>query len=319
MRALVTGANGFIGSHLCELLVREGHAVRGLVRPTSDRRWLDGLPLELVTGDLCEPATLEPAVAGIDWVFHTAAVLRPRTMADFARVNHDGTRALALAAAGAGVRRFVFFSSAAAGGPAESPDRPKCEGMPATPVSHYGRAKLAAEQALLELRDRLHSVILRFPAVYGPRDRDVLLMLRSVGRGWLPVLGGTFSAVHVADAVRAALLAAERPVASGSVYYISDGACHDYSEISRLAVRLFGRSPRRLPVPGWLLRAAGWASEKLTRHGAEFNRDKARELSQDCWVCTPNRARAELGYEPAWGMADGLEATSRWYREVKWL
>lgn len=319
MKALVTGANGFIGSHLCELLAREGHSVRGLVRRTSDLAWLSGVPVELVCGDIREPETLAAAVAGMDWVFHTAAVLRPRRMGDFDRVNCAGTRALAQAAADARVKRFVLFSSAAAGGPAVSPERPMDERTTAAPVSLYGKAKLRAEQALLELRGRLGSVILRFPAVYGPRDRDVLKMLRSISRGFLPVLGGTFSVVHVADAARAALLAAERPVESGAVYYITDGGCHDYAEMARVAERLLGRKPLRVRVPRWLLHTAGWASENLTRHGSVFNRDKALELSQECWVCSSEKARAELGFEPAHDLERGMDETFRWYREVKWL
>lgn len=319
MRALVTGASGFIGSHLCDLLLARGHQVRGLVRRTSNQQWLQGKDVELCYGELRDRQSLQAAVTGMDWVFHVAATLRPRRIADFLRVNYQGTKVLAQAASAAGVQRFVLFSSAAAGGPAPSPQGQICEEQEPRPVTVYGRGKLRAEQVLIGLRDQLHSVILRFPAVYGPRDRDVLMLLRAIKRGILPEFGGTFSLVYVADAVRAALLAVERPVLSGSVYYISDGACHSYAELAALAGRLLGRRPLRIRVLPWALLAAGWLSERVTSDGAIFNRDKARELAQPCWVCSIAKARQELGYEAEYSLERGMSETFRWYQEQGWL
>lgn len=319
MNALVTGANGFIGSHLCELLARAGHKVRALVRRTSNLEWISALGLELAYGDLREPGSLVDAARGMEWVFHTAAVLRPRGMSEFTDVNCGGTRALAEAAVAAGVKRFVFFSSAAAAGPAAGPKQPRAERDAAAPVSLYGAGKLEAEDAVQELRGRLHSVILRFPAVYGPRDRDVLLFLKCIRRGIMPDLGGTFSAVYVGDVARAALLAAERPVASGSVYYITDGRCYSYADMAGVGARLIGHRPVRVRIPRWALRAAGWTSERLLRMGPVFSRDKATELTQECWACSSDKARAELGFEAEYSLERGMGEAFRWYRQMEWL
>ena len=319
MNALVTGANGFIGSHVCELLIRSGHNVRALVRRTSNLEWISVLGLELAYGDMREPDTLAAAVRGTECVFHAAAVLRPRGMHEFMDVNYRGTHALAEAAIAAGAKRFVLFSSAAAGGPAAGPKQPRTECEASSPVSLYGKGKLKAEDALVELRDRLHSVILRFPAVYGPRDRDVLLFLKCIRRGFMPDLGGTFSAVYVGDVARAALLAAERPVASGSVYYITDGHCYSYADMAGIGARLVGRRPLRVRIPRRALRAAGWASERLLRLGSIFNRDKATELAQECWACSSDKAHAELGFEAEYSLERGMGETFRWYRQMEWL
>lgn len=319
MRALVTGANGFIGSHMCELLKARGHAVRGLVRRTSDLTWIQDLGIELAYGDIREQESLASAVAGVDWVFHTAAAVRPKDARDYERVNCDGTQALAGESEKAGVKRFVLFSSVAAGGPAESPEAPRRESDAPLPMSRYGRGKLRAELAVIEMKDKLHSVVLRFPAVYGPRDRDSLLLLRSLKRGFAPVFGRTFSAVHVADAVKAALLAVEADVASGSVYYVSDGRCYCQDEMLEIAERQLGRRALRIRIPAWALRFAGRVSEWLSCEGSIFNRDKARELVQECWVCGADKARAELGFEPQYGLEAGLAETVEWYKERKWL
>ncbi|MBN2537909.1 NAD-dependent epimerase/dehydratase family protein [candidate division WOR-3 bacterium] len=319
MKALVTGANGFIGSHLCDALLAAGHAVRGLVRASSDLAWLEDKPVELARGELRDQASLERAAAGMDWVFHAAATVRPSDPADFERVNYEGTRVLAEACRRAGVRRFVLLSSAAAAGPAAGPDRPVTEDDPVQPVSRYGRGKLRAEQALVELRERLHSVILRLPAVYGPRDRNSLVLLRGLARGVRPVLPGSFSLVYVADVAQAALLAAQAEVPSGSVYFISDGGCYDHRTLGRLVAGMLGRRGVGVPVPKWVIRSAAAVSEWLQREGAIFNRDKARELVQDCWACSPQRAMAELGYRPGHELERGMRVTIDWYRERNWI
>ncbi|HDQ99613.1 MAG TPA: NAD-dependent epimerase/dehydratase family protein [candidate division WOR-3 bacterium] len=319
MKALVTGANGFIGSHLCECLLEQGHEVAGLVRTTSDLRWLKGLKVELRQGSLEDRASLAAAARGADWVFHTAASLRPKRREDYVRVNAEGTRMLAEVCAEAGTGRFVLFSSLAAAGPAESRDRPVTESGEPRPVSDYGRGKLAAERVLGAMKDRPASAILRFPAVYGPRDRDGLALFTAVRRGLRLVLGRFLSLVYVKDAVRAAVLAAERGSGSGRVYFVSDGECHDFDALARTAARLMGRRTVRVRPPRWALRPAAAAAQWLSREGSILNRDKARELAHDCWVCDPARARAELGFVPGYSLEQGLSETVRWYEENGWL
>ncbi|MFO7638073.1 MAG: NAD-dependent epimerase/dehydratase family protein [bacterium] len=319
MRALVTGANGFLGSHLCECLLEQGHAVRGLVRATSDLRWLAGRPVELCRGSLEDGAALAEAVRGMDWVFHAAADLRPRRSEDYFRVNTEGTKLLAGLCAEHRVGRFVFFSSLAAAGPAVSSDQPLTESGDARPVSEYGRGKLAAERVLAGMKERLASVLLRLPAVYGPRDRDGLALFAGIKRGFRLLFGRYVSLIYVKDAVRAAVLAAERAREPGVVYYLSDGESHEFEEVARLAARLMGRRTVRVRLPGWVLSAAAGVSEWLSREGSIINRDKARELAQDCWLCDPGRARRELGFVPEYPLERGMVETIRWYEEHEWL
>ncbi len=166
MIALVTGANGFVGSHLVDLLLESGYQVRCLVRGTSDLRWLEGKNVELRHGGILDPSSLAGAVRGADYVFHVAGITRARRREDFLRVNGEGTRNLAEACAkhAPGVRKIVYCSSLAAGGPAPS-SRPIDEESPAVPHSTYGRSKLEGEIALLRLADRLSYSIVRPPAI----------------------------------------------------------------------------------------------------------------------------------------------------------
>jgi nucleoside-diphosphate-sugar epimerase len=319
MLALVTGANGFIGSHICEALLAKGHEVRGMVRKTSDLTWIRGLNMELVCGDVRDSGSIDKAVDGTDWVFHAAATVRPKDPNDYEQVNYVGAKTMAESCIKAGVKRFVFLSSAAAAGPAVGTMFPTTEEQECEPVSRYGRGKLKAEEAVVELRDRLHSVVVRYPAVYGPRDRDSLVLLRNLKRGVRPVFGGTFSVVHVKDAAQAAVLAAESDVESGSVYFISDGGCYTYDEMAQVAEKTMGARTVRVRLPNWAVKAAGQVSEWFSREGAIFNRDKADELTQECWVCSPAKARKELGFRPKYDLELGLAETIAWYQERRWL
>lgn len=319
MVCLVTGANGFIGSHMCGLLAGGGEAVRGLVRQRSDLTWLEGLDVELVRGDLTDRDSLDAAVHGVDAVFHTAASLRPRDPADYEKINYEGTRMLADVCLAAGVRRFVLFSSAAASGPSPGPGRPSTEEDEPRPVSGYGRGKLRAEQALQEMADRLHSAILRFPAVYGPRDRDGLFLFRTLKRGIRPVLGGELSLVYVRDAVRSALQAARSDVTSGSVYFVSDGCCHRFDEVAAVVERLLGRRTVRVRLPNWAMKAGARVNQWLARDGSIFNLDKAEEFAHDCWVISTEKAVRELGFQPEYPLEKGMRLTVDWYREKGWL
>ncbi|HLB24926.1 MAG TPA: NAD-dependent epimerase/dehydratase family protein, partial [Nitrospirota bacterium] len=184
MKALVTGGTGFIGSHLVEALLKKGYSVRCLVRDLAKQGWLAGLDVELVTGDCNEPATLEGAVDGVDYVFHVAGITKAARGETYYSVNGEGTKNVALAAAGsAGLRKLVYVSSQAAAGPSRQ-GRPRKEDDPPGPVSDYGRSKLMGERYCLELADRVDLAIVRPTSVYGPRDRDIYTFFRMVSRGY---------------------------------------------------------------------------------------------------------------------------------------
>lgn len=317
-RVLVTGASGFIGSHLCAYLLERGYEVKGMVRKTSNLRWLEGLKLNLVYGDLGDEDSLEEAVKGVEAVFHTAAVVRSRKGRDFVRINYLGTKTLAEKAAGANVKKFILFSSVAAAGPVRRGEVLE-EKMEPKPVSDYGRAKLLAEKAVLDFKEKMGVVILRFPAVYGPRDKDGLLFWRALKKGWAPVMGGTFSLIYVLDAVKAAVLAMESDVPSGSVYFISDGNCYTFEHIAREWERITKRGLRLVRVPFFLGFVAAWCNSWLKREGTIFNPDKVKELCQECWVCSDRKARLDLRFEPEYDLSRGGEITINWYKEKGWL
>ena len=225
MRALVTGGQGFVGSHLCERLVAQGHRVRVLARPSSELRHLSGIEVEVVRADVTEPAGLPSAVAGCDVVFHVAGALRGLREQDLFRVNADGTRNLVGAAVAAEPRlaRFVYVSSLAAAGPSLGGSTPRTEDMPPEPLTWYGRSKLAGESAVRSVAG-LSWTILRPAIVFGPRERDLLRYFRLARRGCLPVVGFSdryYSLIYVEDLAEGLVRAAEAPAAVGQIYFLA--------------------------------------------------------------------------------------------------
>ena len=186
MNVLVTGATGFIGSHLAERLLADGHRVRCLVRRTANRRWLGDPRLELADGSITEPSSLPAAVAGIDIIFHVAGLTAARSREEFFRGNHDGTKNMLEAAARAGKPlRFVHVSSQAAAGPSPTAT-PIDESFPCRPITAYGESKRAAEEEVLKYADQFPITIVRPPAVYGPRDNGVYTFFRQSNPAFFP-------------------------------------------------------------------------------------------------------------------------------------
>jgi len=322
-QALVTGASGFIGSHLAEKLRQEGWAVRCLVRESSSRDRLPREGVELAIGDLDDRDSLNKLLNGIKTVFHLAGRVRARSREEFFRANREGTRNLLEAARDAGsVERFIYVSSLSAAGP--SPDgHPLREEETARPVSFYGESKLAAEQETRRFEKDFPVTILRPAAVYGPGDRETLQVVKLAGRGWQFQPGGpgfSFSALHVADVVEGIIRAAGEPAERSSVYFLADGNAYAWEETFNLMKAILGRRACSRNIP-W---AAGktWlrlAARIFARPPAAFYLDKIREMSHKYWVCDISRARAGLGFAPRYNLETGLRETIEWYRKAGWL
>ncbi len=327
MKRLVTGATGFLGSHIAEQIARDGHAVRVLVRHTSDRSFLRGLECEEALGDVRQPETLPDAVEGVEAVVHAAGLVKARSAREFMSVNAEGTANL-LSALNATdrLRRFVYISSLAAHGPSED-GRPRPLDAPPEPVTAYGRSKLRAEELVRSWAGDGRSVaIIRPPVIYGPRDRELLPFFRLTRRRLAPLLGdGTnaISLVYVEDAARAAALAAAAAdEAPSATYTLDDGQVYTWRDLLGAVEQAVGRKALRIPSPVWAFTAAALASEtygRLRGKAVTFTREKVHEMQQRYWVCSHEEISRDLGWQPQVGLGEGAALTAAWYREHHWL
>lgn len=326
MRVFLTGGTGFVGSHVAERLLEEGHEVVAMVRATSDTEHLDGLGVETVEADLSRVDELDAVLADVGAVIHVAGLTAAPSPEELYRVNADGTRRLVdrVATVGGPETDFVYISSVSARGPSDGRQPPE-SGMIPEPVSHYGHSKLEGEGAVLAHRDTLGVTILRPPIIYGPRDRDMFEVFQLADRRLAPVMGGPtrwLSIIHGEDVARAAVACLEQADGEGEIYGLDDGGCYSWRDLGDHVSRAVGKSTLTVPIPEWLFATAATVAEfggGLITETATFNRDKYREMSQPGWVCDCEPICEDLGWEPKWDLADGTRQTARWYRREGWL
>jgi nucleoside-diphosphate-sugar epimerase len=320
MRALVTGANGFLGAWLVRRLRADGHEVRAMVRPGSDPGPLAGTGAEVVRADVSDAATLPAAVADVDVVFHLAGIRRAPRREDFLRVNAEGTRILleACATHAPGLSRFVLAGSLAAAGPSRTPRR---EEEPFAPREWYGESKAEAERIALSFGDRLPVTVARPPRITGPGDRENLLFFRIAARGVHLGFGSEerpLSWVDVEDCARGMTMLAERPEAVGQAFFVASPEVTSLGGLQREVARSLGVKTRTVNVPPAVLRALGSAadvaSRVLGRH-LPINRKLAEQVLAPGWVCDPGKARRVLGFEATVGLRESVENSACWYRE----
>ncbi len=331
-RVLVTGGTGFVGSHLVEALLRRGYDVRLLIRRSSSLRWLEGLPVEYAYGDVRDKASLSGACIGVRSVFHFGGLTRAYSAAEFREVNATGTRNLAEALAERGVPggTFVYCSSLAAGGPGLALERDpapvRTEADPPAPVTPYGRSKLEGEIAVREVADahgRFRHIVLRPPAVYGPRDEMTLVLFRWIKNGFLVCPRGVrtrVSMIYVQDLVDGALRAADS--GARGTYYVSDGEEYSWDQVAERAAELMDASVRRVSVSRFVASCGAILSEAwgaIVRNPAVFSRHRVDDLWQAHWVCSSRKAERDWGFSPQFPLETGLEETLQWYRLNQWL
>ncbi|MAM68804.1 MAG: NAD-dependent dehydratase [Rhodospirillaceae bacterium] len=329
MRALVTGTSGFVGAAVARRLVAGGHDIRVLMRPTSDRRNIDGLKAEVVEGDLSQLETLKPAVAGCDAVFHVAADYRlwvPDGGASMYRANVDGTRDLIRAAMDSGVGRFVYTSSVAVLGAGHKGDvrdeasRPDESDM----VSHYKRSKFLAEKEVdrLVAEEGAPVVIVNPSAPFGPRDIKPTPTGRIVidaAKGRMPAYLDTgLNAVHVDDVADGHMLAFEK----GDIgeRYILGGENLPLRDLIKIVTDHAGRPGPWLRLPRAPLYPVAWVAEgiaRVTRRDPVVTVD-ALKMAAHHMFYSSDKAKQRLGYAPRTAR-EALTDAVDWYQENGYL
>lgn len=320
MKALVTGAAGFIGSYLTEALIKRGYEVTCLVRKTSNLRWIEHLDARFLFCDLADIGSRARELKGFDYIFHLAGATKALCERDFFRANTECTEKLARATAGENpdIERFVFLSSLAAIGPSMD-GRAVSENSEPKPVSFYGKSKLGGEEAVLRFRDKIPVTIIRPPAVYGPRDTDFFVMFKMVKTGLLPYWGKCFySLLYVEDLVRGLIMAAENKEAGGKTFFLSDDIVYTNEDIAAEISSAIGSRPVKIRLPRPILPVLAFLGQKINKKGI-INRDRINDFRYTHWTCDPARAKSELGFESKTRLREGIKWTADWYKIHRWL
>jgi len=327
VNVLLTGANGFVGSHVLDALIESGLDVSALIRTTSNTAFIGEHlgRVRLCYGAMDDPRSIVAALEGVDAVVHAAGRTKANRARAYYDVNVGGTANVVAACnrAAGRIRRLVLISSLAASGPGTT-DSPRTEQARPRPVSHYGRSKLMAERCVAR-SSRVPYVILRPAAVYGPRDRDFLLVFEAVRRGILPLIDGgrqRLSLIYVRDLARTVVSVLTGGLGAGGVYHLAHPEPCSHREFASAVARAMRRHVAEPFVPRALLYPlclAGQITAAVRRRTSVLNLDKVAEYSAPGWVCSTQRASDDLGFEAPTSLEEGVRQTLDWYLQEDWL
>ena len=326
--AVVTGASGFIGSHLVDYLVQQGFVVHALIRKTSDRKWLkesNQVKYHIVDLEQDQPLALS-FLEKADYLFHCAGLTKAKTREIYFRGNAYACEALygECAKVGHTLKAIVHLSSLAAAGPSNHGAAAQ-EKFSCSPVTYYGESKLRGEEIAMKYASFLPIVVIRPPMVYGPRESNFLVYLKAINKGWKIKIGTAhreLSLVYVADLVRAMVQAALCFPKGERIYYVTDGSNYTWDKVADSASRSLDVKVKTLVIPKALLSFAANVAEVLAWFSpkpALVDRQRVIDLSQTAWVASSELFFESHGFKPAYSLDEGLDETVEWCKEHKWL
>ncbi len=324
--AVVTGANGFVGSHLVDHLLEQKYKVRCITRKTSDLKWLKGKDIEIIDEGLFDKAVLRKAFEDADYVYHVAGVVKSKKPEGYFKGNVDTTRSLLETALEYRdtIKKFLIVSSQTVAGPSDN-EKPVVESDTPNPITTYGRSKLAQENLAKEYMDRLPITICRAPAVFGERDTEIFIFFQTFTKGLCTTIGfdkKLLSLMHVNDLVKGFQLAAENADSSGKIYYISSEKFYTWEEIGDITKRIIGKKPLHIVVPHsvvYFIAAIAQFFALFSSKPATLNIEKAKDITRHAWICSTQKAVNELGYHQQISIEEGIKRTVAWYKEAGWL
>jgi dihydroflavonol-4-reductase len=324
--AVVTGANGFVGSHLVDFLLSKKFRVRCIVRKSSNLQWLEGKDIEVFKCGLTDINGLREAFNGANYIFHVAGVVKAKKPEGYFKGNVETTRVLLETALEFRdtIRKFLVVSSLTVSGPSAN-GKPVDENAECKPITTYGRSKLAEEELARSYMDRLPITICRAPAVYGERDTEIFIFFNTFNKGLMTTIGfdkKILSLIHVADLVEGVYLAAISEKSTGKIYFISSEKYYTWEEVGNITAKILNKKPVKVKVPHsvvYSIAAIAQFFAMFSSKPATLNLEKARDITRHAWTCDTTRAINELGYKQKISIEEGIKRTCDWYKKMNWI
>ncbi|MFC1501327.1 NAD-dependent epimerase/dehydratase family protein [Elusimicrobiota bacterium] len=324
MKVLVTGGNGFVGSHIVEELLKNNHKVVCLVRKTANLQWLQNLDIEYKYGSITDNGVLADAVRDVDAIIHCAAVLRSAKKDYYYQINQIVVKNLAkeILKHKLELKKFIYISSQAVMGPAKD-FTPKKVGDSETPISDYGKSKLAGEKELKLLDGKIPYTILRPASVYGPRDKDIMIFFQAVNSGFCPFTFRKryFQLLYVKDLASAAVKSLTKKSSDYKTYFLADEKPYLWKDIGKEIALQANKKVFPLLVPGFVFRIVAFIAEIMSRlinKPAVLNNQKISEMLQFYWIGDNTQTKRDLDMDFT-NFKIGAKITNQWYKENNWF
>lgn len=323
---IITGATGFIGSHLTEHLISEGYSVRCLVRETSNLKWIKDSGAEITVCSLFDIEALANQFKDADYIVHLAGVVKARNLEGYLKGNVGITKSVLDAAiqADGPLKKIICTSSLAVVGP-NKVGHPSDETWDYNPQSYYGKAKVEQEKLCHEYMDKLPISIIRPPSVYGPRDTEIFTVFKAMSQGAFARVGfnhKTLSMIYIDDLIRGIQQVMESEKAKGETYFLSSEEEYDWNQIADAGKKALGKGFLNLRVPHFLVFTVAFIAEKfagLSGKASTLNVEKAKEIVQESWTCSPKKAMKDLGFSQQISLEEGIQRSVDWYRKEAWI
>lgn len=324
--SVVTGASGFVGSHLVDKLLAEGHHVKCILRSSSSRRWLEGKPVEIVNCGLFDKAALKNVLKDADFIYHVAGIVKAKREEDYFKGNVESTKTLLEVATevNPNLKRFLIVSSQTACGPSLN-GKPCSEETEEHPITTYGRSKFAQEQLAKSYFDKLPITIVRPPAVFGERDTEVYLIFKTYKAGLMTLIGfdnKKLNLIHVADLVNGIYEASISPNTIGQKYFVASEELYTWPQVGDAIAKALGKRALTLRLPHSLVYSVAAIAQffaMFSSKAATFNLEKARDFVQPGWTCEVSKAKKDFGFTQKVPLEEGIKRSIDWYKEMKWL
>jgi dihydroflavonol-4-reductase len=324
--AVVTGANGFVGSHLVDYLLTKKFEVRCVVRKSSNLQWLEGKEVKIFDCGLFDKNGLREAFKDVNYIFHVAGVVKAKDEAGYVKGNVEATKVLLEVAAEMKdqLKKFVVVSSQTVSGPALNGE-PVTENMEPNPLTTYAKSKLRQEQLALSFKKKIPITICRAPAIFGERDTEIFIYFQVFNRGLTTMIGfdkKELSLLHVADLAEGLYLAAISDKSNGETYFISSEKFYNWNEVGDITSKVLGKKAFKIRIPHFIVfTIAAFAQffAMFSSKPATLNIEKAKDLTQKYWICDTSKAVNELGYKQKISLEEGIKRTCDWYKKMKWI
>ncbi len=331
-KLLITGASGFIGSFLVEKGLELGHQIYAAVRKTSNTQYISDervnlIYLELHNAESMQQQFLQLKEDGIvfDYIIHNAGATKVIKPADFYRINNQYTQNLmqALVAADVVPMKFIFMGSLAAYGPGVDANTPVSPASKPSPVTEYGRSKLAAENYLFG-QDKIPFLVFRPTGVYGPREMNYYDYIKTINKKLEVYIGSSkqqLSFIYVKDLVALIYQSLDTPIVN-KAYFVTDGKGYSTKEFAEIVKLKLNKKTVRLVIPKFVVKGIAIVAEtyaKLRKTTSILNRDKYYELTATNWLCDATTTFEDFNFTPQYDLTKGVNETIDWYRTNQWL